>query len=197
MNVSDALAYDPADSDERASAAGLDDCADLDKALSHVARRDLPVLDVGASAGRVVQHLLARGCEDVHALRRSRDLGAMRERFATAVHIGRVSLHAGDLMTFEAPTPFHAIFWMLSGITDFWRDEQPVMILRLARMLDAGGSLVIDLPREQTLAHGYLLSEKELQSHCHRAGLSLAHRARYETSSGDSRRLFVARERAW
>lgn len=187
---------------------GLDTGSDL-ILIQKLIEQASSILEVGAGYGRVLKHL-----QDVcykgklTAIEQSHNffqhLRSMHDTFA--------QLHHGDIVDFKTDTKFDLILWLWSGIADFGKEEQPLILKKLRSFLHDTGTLVVDtMPIEiQPLNsivqhgqdhaiestnipthHGYFPSHNEILDHAMKYGFKEVTKKDYITTTGRNRILYL------
>lgn len=107
-----------------------------------------PILDVGCGTGRVLLHL-AQEEHEVHGIDND---SAMLERLDNRLRAlpflqERVTVHRGDVLTYNFPQRFRLILLTYNMLMHFHeQDDQLTLLRRLRAALHDDGLLVIDLP---------------------------------------------------
>jgi SAM-dependent methyltransferase len=107
-----------------------------------------PILDIGCGTGRVVIHLAQAG-HRVHGIDNE---AAMLDRAKRKLDVlpqarDRLTLHHGDVLTYELEGTFKLVLLTYNALMHFHKQEtQLVLLNRLRQWTDPEGLLVLDLP---------------------------------------------------
>lgn len=139
---------------------GFKDCVDL-KLIEQQLPQNASVIEVGAGFGRCVDFLLERKhTGKIWAIEQSTPLSkVLQDKYG---NISNVEVINADIKTFELNQKADVVLWMFSGLLDFNRDEQPVVLKRLRTFLKDGGILFLDIPQLHKLTLAKFTSEQDI-----------------------------------
>ncbi len=207
-NRTNANYYERANLSQFVEDAGLASCPELSVVQSYLWEAK-KLLEVGANYGRVLDYLLAQGFKgEIDAIERSEHCcNILKQKYHDVVTI----FHA-DLMGFFPQEKYDAVLWLWSGISDFSREEQLLVIKHLAGLLNSQGTLIIETTcherpmanngsaenqqeynifDEEVVICGYRPSPEEVIQMGGEADLKLVKFTEYYTTTQVPRRLFV------
>lgn len=186
---------------------GLNMGCDLDLIMPYIANAN-SILELGASYGRVIEHLLLRGYRDkITAVERSPQF---YNRLVT-LFSNRVEILNYDMRFMNLKSKFDLILWLWSGICDFAKDEQLHVLLNAKKHLNSHSYLIMDTlhtsvtpiiaktSNEQahilqgsnnTILNVYIPSIKEVGVYAKKLNLSFKY-IKYATKSGSNRVMYI------
>jgi phospholipid N-methyltransferase len=186
---------------------GFSACLDLEWI-----EKDIPasasILEVGAGYGRCVDFLLATKKEaTILAVEQSAQLSkVLEEKYKEE---SRVQVIHDDIKTLALADKVDVVLWLFSGLLDFSKEEQPIVLKRLRSFLKDEGKLFLDIPQlanltlakytsEQDIfmetAYGnittFLPSSENIQAYALQAGFGEVSVIHYDTSTGKKRSIY-------
>lgn len=188
--------------------AGLDMGCDVELIFDDIQHCE-NLLVVGAGYGREVDQLLRRGYQGrLTLVEQSAYLARkLAENFSKNALISNHSIM--DLRA--GTTKFDAVLWFWSGISDFNKKEQQIIITKLSAVLNKGGRLYIDalihdrklanetassgktyvIENNYAVVYGYKPSETEIAEYARKAQFSTVHKQTYTTSTCKERNMYT------
>ncbi|MBC7487653.1 MAG: class I SAM-dependent methyltransferase [Cytophagaceae bacterium] len=187
---------------------GFDECIDLELIEKHIATSGR-IMEVGAGYGRCVDFLLKNKQESqILAVEQSPQLSkVLLEKYKNQP---KVQVINADIKTLDVPDKMDVVLWLFSGMLDFGKEEQPVVMKRLRSFLKENGKLFIDIPQlaELTVAkytsaqdivmetpYGnittFLPSFNDMETYASQAGFSLVSVIHYNTSTEKKRSIYM------
>jgi SAM-dependent methyltransferase len=100
------------------------------------------ILEIGAGYGRVINALLSKNYTGkISAIERCASMmDALIKTYSNKINLFKNDLHnLGDI-----DEKFDVILWLWSGIGDFSKEEQPIIVKHLKKLLQENGTLIID-----------------------------------------------------
>ncbi len=187
---------------------GFDQCLDLELIESHLPT-DASVMEVGAGFGRCVDFLLKRKHEaKILAVEQSPQLSKVL--FDKYKNQSTVLVINDDIKTLNVPDKVDVVLWLFSGMLDFAKEEQPVVLKRLRSFLKNEGKLFLDIPQlaELTVAkytgeqdivmetpYGnittFLPSFADIENYASQAGFSKVSVIHYQTKTEKKRSIYM------
>lgn len=168
------------------------------------------VLEIGAGRGRVIRWLLEHfPTAKITAVDQSdRNAERLSEEFNA---YSNVNVLRCNILELELQRKFSLALWMWSGFAEISSEEKPKAMERVFQSLIAGGTFVIDMPREivgvEKIVHGnggvvqlqesfatlmaHLVTEEELKSMATKAGFEFIQTINYETFTQIPRVSFI------
>lgn len=190
-----------------ATQGGLDDGNDI-LAIKHYIKNTGSILEVGAGYGRVIENLLKQGfCGHLTAIERNPVLCKhLQENFGE-----KIEIICHDILHTTLTNKYDLILWMWTGICEFSKDEQPLVINLLSNSLNANGLLVIDVVpiecttqnsldkdkhnRIITTSYGnnycYLPDSSEIDEYARYSGLKQREIIAYQTKTNKTNYLYI------
>ncbi len=187
---------------------GFDECIDLE-----LIEKDIPtsasIIEVGAGYGRCVDFLLNRKQEaKILAVEQSPQLSkVLEDKYKNQPSVQVIN---DDIKTVVIPDKADVVLWLFSGLLDFSKEEQPVVLKRLRSFLKNDGKLFIDIPQLAALTiakytsaqdifmetpYGnistFLPSVKEMEAYALQAGFSKVAVTDYHTSTEKKRSIYM------
>lgn len=187
---------------------GFDECIDLE-----LIEKDIPaaasIIEVGAGYGRCVDFLLAKKqTANILAVEQSPQLSkVLLDKYQNQP---RVQVINDDIKTLEVSDKIDIVLWLFSGMLDFGKEEQPVVLKRLRSFLKNDGKLFVDIPQlaELTVAkytsaqdivmetpYGnittFLPAFADIEGYASQAGFSKVSVIHYNTSTQKKRSIFM------
>jgi len=119
---------------------GLGEGGDLDLITDYIFKAN-SILEVGAGYGRVLNYLVSQGFKGkISAIERSKKYARLlNKKFGN-----RVTIFDIDLQKFQTEEKFDLILWMFSGVSDFAKHEQLLVLRKLKQHLVADGNIILD-----------------------------------------------------
>lgn len=187
---------------------GFDQCVDLELIKSYLPT-SASVMEVGAGFGRCVDFLLARKHEArILAVEQSPQLSKVL--FDKYKNHSNVQVINDDIKTLIVPDKVDVVLWLFSGMLDFAKEEQPVVLTRLRSFLKEGGKLFLDIPQlaELTVAkytgaqdivmetpYGnittFLPSFTDIEKYASQAGFNKVSVIHYQTPTEKKRSIYI------
>jgi hypothetical protein len=133
-----------------AQVGGFNTFNDLELAFPHIVKSD-SILEIGAGYGRCLDFLIRKKYPGkIIAVEQSEKLAA----YLSLHYKHRAEIIHENIKALHLSVKVDAALWMWSGLIDFSAEEQLQSIKNISAVLNAGGKLVIDLPRSgvQTIA---------------------------------------------
>ena len=187
---------------------GFDGCIDL-----HLIETHLPVsasiIEVGAGYGRCVDFLLNKKHEGkILAIEQSPQLSkVLLEKYKNQPTVEVIN---DDIKTLTVSDKVDVVLWLFSGMLDFAKEEQPVVLKRLRSFLKNDGKLFLDIPQlaELTVAkytgkqdivmetpYGnittFLPAFVDIEGYASQAGFSKVSVIHYNTTTEKKRSIFM------
>ncbi len=199
----------------RAVECGLTEHPDLKCLLSYLRREwALPeaprMMEIGAGYGRVAEGMLLEFPKSHLTLVELSPPSAtfLRARYK---YDTRVSLIEGSLLEVKLPRALDLALWMWAGFLDFTLSEKSKALTKVARSLNPGARIAVEIPRTvgtevrrdggnivldmaETRYHGHLPGKAELIALSRTAGLELEKELFYETKTGLKRTIYLFRK---
>jgi 16S rRNA A1518/A1519 N6-dimethyltransferase RsmA/KsgA/DIM1 with predicted DNA glycosylase/AP lyase activity len=187
---------------------GFDECIDMELIEKYIAV-SAHVMEVGAGYGRCVDFLLEKKQDaKILAVEQSPQFSkVLTEKYKDQ---SRVQVINEDIKTLVVSDKMDVVLWLFSGMLDFSKEEQPVVLKRLRSFLKNDGRLFIDIPQlaELTVAkytsaqdivmetpYGnittFLPSLKDMEAYASQAGFSKVTAINYNTSTEKKRSIYI------
>ena len=187
---------------------GFDECIDLELIEKHIAA-SASIMEVGAGYGRCVDFLLKKKQEaKILAIEQSPQLSkVLLDKYKNQP---KVQVLHEDIKTLVLSDKMDIVLWLFSGMLDFGKEEQPVVLKRLRSFLKDDGKLFIDIPQlaELTVAkytsaqdivmetpYGnittFLPAWRDIENYASQAGFSKVSVIHYNTSTEKKRSIFT------
>ncbi len=189
--------------------AGLANCCDLTLIQSYISKTT-SILEVGAGYGRVINHLIEQNFSGkISAIERSNKFyKILSSKYHNKAKILQMDIHDLDPLKQK----FGLVLWMWSGMADFAKSEQPLILSKLMSLVKKDGFLIFD-----TLAHSsvplnaiynkgqeftitsngdianqtYSASLKEIETYATKIGYKKVQHIEYKTDTGRTRFLHI------
>jgi SAM-dependent methyltransferase len=186
---------------------GFDHCVDL-KLIADQISPSVRVLEVGAGYGRCIDFLIEKKHEAaIVGVEQSPQLfNVLVEKYKNNPVVTIINQ---DIKTMEVSFQVDVVLWLFSGLLDFSKEEQVVVLKKLRLFLKEGGKLFLDIPQlaELTVAkytgtqdivmetpYGnistYLPSFSDLERYSSEAGFSDVSVNHYETETAKKRSMY-------
>ena len=187
---------------------GFDECIDLHLIEEHLSVSS-SIMEVGAGYGRCVDFLLNKKHEaKILAIEQSPQLSKiLLEKYKNQPTVEVIN---DDIKTLAVLDKMDIILWLFSGMLDFAKEEQPVVLKRLKLFLKNDGKLFLDIPQltELTIAkytgkqdiimetpYGnittFLPSFAEIESYASQAGFSKVSVIHYNSTTEKKRSIYM------
>lgn len=187
---------------------GFVDCLDLKLIEKHIASSS-SVMEVGAGYGRCVDFLLAKKHEArIIAIEQSLQFSTvLLEKYKSQ---SNVQVIHDDIKTLTLSDKVDVVLWLFSGMLDFAKEEQPVVLKRLRSFLKNEGKLFIDIPQLAKLTvakytsaqdivmetpYGnittFLPALADIEEYASEAGFSKVSVIHYDTTTEKKRSIFM------
>ncbi|MDB5257105.1 MAG: hypothetical protein JWM14_1800 [Chitinophagaceae bacterium] len=187
---------------------GFDECIDLELIEKHIAA-SATIMEVGAGYGRCVDFLLTKKQDaKILAVEQSPQFSkVLSEKYKNQ---SRVQVIHEDIKTLVVSDTLDIVLWLFSGLLDFSKEEQPIVMKRLRSFLKNEGKLFIDIPQlaELTVAkytsaqdivmetpYGnistFLPAFKDIEVYALQAGFSKVSVIHYLTTTQKKRSIFM------
>ncbi len=167
------------------------------------------IMEIGAGYGRCIDFLLKKEFKgEIIAIEQSPTLFAYLKGHYSANP--SIELVEGDFMKLKLPRKADAALWMWSGIIDFAPEEQKNCLQKLYGLLNAKGTVVIDIPRlgfktyathtDQQRLHldsdygtldCYIPSAEDMQRYCKETGYATCESLNYQTNTQKERTIYI------
>jgi SAM-dependent methyltransferase len=189
---------------------GLTSCCDL-QVLTPYWSKAHSILEVGAGYGRVIDYLLQHQFAGaITAVERCNNLFQyLKTRFQKFKNL---SLIQADICDFNTTNRFDLILLLWSAVAEFFPQEQLSLIVKLTKLLQKNGKLVIDTIPENVIplyaikhaeqiystkikknsVYTYVPSIKDIKKYISIAGITQAKHISYFTDIDRKRWLFIA-----
>ncbi len=187
---------------------GFDQCIDLQLIEKHLPVTST-IMEVGAGYGRCVDFLLSKKHEaKILAIEQSPQLSkVLLEKYKNQP---KVEVINDDIKTLVVSDKVDVVLWLFSGMLDFAKEEQPVVLKRLRSFLKNDGKLFLDIPQlaELTVAkytgkqdivmetpYGnittFLPAFADIEAYASQAGFSRVSVIDYDTATKKKRSIFM------
>jgi len=139
---------------------GFDQCIDLELIKKHLPT-SASVMEVGAGFGRCVDFLLNRKHEaKILAIEQSPQLSkVLLDKYKDQ---SKVQVINDDIKTLIVKDKVDVVLWLFSGMLDFAKEEQPVVLKRLKSFLKSDGKLFLDIPQLAELTVAKYTGEQDI-----------------------------------
>jgi trans-aconitate methyltransferase len=185
---------------------GFNTYADLE-IVYHNIHPDDSILEIGAGYGRCINFLLHKQHRaPITAVEQSQVLC----EYLLQQYEGKTTIIQGDINAIKPDSPVDVVLWMWSGILDFSKEEQALVVQRLAGMTGPAGKVFIDVPRmgvqtiaehtdqqhiKLTTAFGevecYIPLSEEIREYAATAGFDKVQETDYETTTDKKRTMYI------
>jgi 16S rRNA A1518/A1519 N6-dimethyltransferase RsmA/KsgA/DIM1 with predicted DNA glycosylase/AP lyase activity len=187
---------------------GFDGCIDLQLIEKHLPV-SASIIEVGAGYGRCVDFLLNKKHEaKILAIEQSPQLSkVLMDKYRNQP---KVQVINDDIKTLVVSDKMDIVLWLFSGMLDFAKEEQPVVLKRLRSFLKNDGKLFLDIPQltELTVAkyigkqdiimetpYGnittFLPAFADIEGYASQAGFSKVSVIHYNTTTEKKRSIFM------
>ena len=187
---------------------GFVDCLDLKLIEKHIPISS-SVMEVGAGYGRCVDFLLAKKQEGrIIAIEQSLQFSTvLLEKYKSQSNVQIIN---DDIKTLAVSDKVDVVLWLFSGMLDFAKEEQPIVLKRLRSFLKNEGKLFLDVPQlaELTVAkytgkqdivmetpYGnittFLPALADIEEYASEAGFSHVSVIHYNTTTEKKRSIFM------
>lgn len=141
---------------------GLDTCCDL-KLIEKYINNATSILDIGPGYGRVINYIIDSGHEgELYAIERSK----IFYHYLQGKVPLQVKLIRGDILDYSFKRKFDLILWLWAGFIEFSNTEQKYLFVKLASLLNMGGTVVIDvIPMDFRPPNSTLIDEQNYIAH--------------------------------
>lgn len=139
---------------------GFAECIDLELIEKHIAT-SARIMEVGAGYGRCVDFLLTKKQEaKILAIEQSPQLSrVLVEKYKNQPNVQVIN---EDIKSLVASEKVDIVLWLFSGMLDFAKEEQPVVLKRLRSFLKEKGKLFVDIPQLAKLTVAKYTSEQDI-----------------------------------
>jgi hypothetical protein len=186
---------------------GFDHCIDL-KLIEKKIPTSASILEVGAGYGRCIDFLMGKKHEAyIIGIEQSPQLcQVLLEKYK---NIPVVKIIDKDIKTLDMPIRVDIVLWLFSGMLDFSKEEQSVVLKKLRSFLNEKGKLFLDIPQlaELTIARymdiqdivmetpygnisTFLPSYADIDNYAKQAGFSTISVIHYETETEKKRSMY-------
>ncbi|MCW5588844.1 MAG: class I SAM-dependent methyltransferase [Legionellales bacterium] len=191
---------------------GIADGYDVNLIFDHI-KNTKKILEVGAGYGRVISFLLKHHYYGrIVAVEKSQRMCEILKSQFNSI----IKLYHTDILLFQTKEKFDVILWLWSGICDFNKYEQPLIIKSLVKKLESGGKLIIDslspthtpvssennqealLNRDHLIkvnnevsVHAYLPTPQEITSYAEQLAVNSIEHMPYITPTQRNRNLYI------
>lgn len=187
---------------------GFNECIDL-LLIEKYLPASAAIMEVGAGYGRCIDFLLSKKHEaKIIAIEQSPQLTkVLLEKYKNQE---KVEVINDDIKTLTVADKVDVVLWLFSGMLDFSKEEQPVVLKRLRSFLKDDGKLFVDIPQltELTVAkytgkqdivmetpYGnittFLPAFDDIRDYASQAGFSKVNVINYDTSTQKKRSIFM------
>ncbi len=189
---------------------GLDTGCDIDIVKKYI-KKAHSILEVGAGYGRVIKYLIGKNCQaKITAIERSLRFCKLLE-----LHFDKnIKIVHADIQHYETNETFDLILWMWSGICDFSKEEQFLVLKKLVGFLNKGLIILDTMPESlqplnatssksqidqnctipggnDSYLHVYTPSAEEIYNYAKKLELGFVRRVPYVTTTNRDRVLYI------
>jgi trans-aconitate methyltransferase len=139
---------------------GFDECLDL-QLIEKYLSDSTSIMEVGAGYGRCIDFLLKKKYKaKILAIEQSSQLSfVLLEKYKNEP---TVEVIHEDIKTLVVSDKVDVVLWLFSGMLDFAKEEQPVVLKRLRSFLKDNGRLFLDVPQLAELTVAKYTSKQDV-----------------------------------
>lgn len=171
--------------------------------------KDAKVLELGAGYGRCIDFLLEQKHQgEIIGVEQSKTfLDVLKDKYKNNTHVHIID---DDISTMEIDFKADVVLWIFSGLLDFGKEEQVLLLSRIRSWMNKGAKLFVDIPQLTKLSiarytaeqhvlmetpyghiETYLPSKEDVEKYAIDAGYAEVRSIDYDTDTDKKRTMFI------